>query len=115
MRSNLSLWADYGTTTKYWPSIFVSNTTTLPTINVSFLKKERVYTKLKYSRTPQYDIISGGFAALLAGFFGFLICEKFGFEMVDSGDFFILILYIAIVVLAGRAYIAGAALNVQTW
>jgi len=37
-----------------------------------------MYTKLKYSRVPQYDIVSGGSAALLAGFLGFLISEKFG-------------------------------------
>lgn len=55
-------------------------------INVNFLRKERLYTKLKYSRSPAYDIVSGGAAALLAGFIGFLISEKYGFELVDSGD-----------------------------
>lgn len=62
--------------------------------DINFLRKERMYTKLKYSRVPQYDIVSGGAAALLAGFLGFLICEKFGFELVDSGDFYILFMYI---------------------
>ncbi len=52
-----------------------------------FLRKERIYTKLKYSRVPQYDAVSGGSAALLAGFLGFLITEKFGLELTDSGDF----------------------------
>ena len=59
-----------------------------------FLKKEKMYTKLKYSRTPQYDIVSGGIAALFAGFLGFLICEKFGFELVDSGDFYFVFMYV---------------------
>lgn len=63
-------------------------------INIHFIKKERLYTKLKYSRSPAYDIVSGGSAALLAGFIGFLISEKYGFEMVDSGDFYYLFMYI---------------------
>ena len=61
---------------------------------IYFLKKEKAYTKLKYSRVPQYDIVSGGSAALFAGFLGFLICEKFGFELIDSGDFYIALMYI---------------------
>lgn len=62
--------------------------------DINFLRKERIYTKLKYSRVPQYDIVSGGAAALFAGFLGFLICEKFGFELVDSGDFYFLFMYL---------------------
>ena len=61
--------------------------------DINFLKKEPIYTKLKYSRTPQYDIVSGGAAALFAGFLGFLICEKFGLELLDSGDFYFLFMY----------------------
>lgn len=61
--------------------------------DIHFLRKEKLYTKLKYSRCPQYDIVSGGFAALLAGFIGFLISEKFGIELVDSGDFYIAMMY----------------------
>ena len=61
---------------------------------IYFLRKERTYTKLKYSRVPQYDIVSGGVAAILAGFLGFLICEKFGVELVDSGDFYIVFMYV---------------------
>ena len=61
--------------------------------DVSFLRKEKIYTKLKYSRCPQYDIISGGFAAIFAGFIGFLISEKFGIELVDSGDFYLALMY----------------------
>ena len=30
--------------------------------DIHFLRKEKIYTKLKYSRCPQYDIVSGGFA-----------------------------------------------------
>lgn len=70
--------------------------------DLNFLKKERLYTKLKYSRCPQYDIVSGGFAALLAGLFGFLITEKFGVELVDSGDFYVLLMYAVFLALALR-------------
>ena len=65
--------------------------------DLNFLKKEKIYTKLKYSRVPQYDIVSGGSAALFAGFLGFLICEKFGFELVDSGDFYFIFMYLVFV------------------
>jgi hypothetical protein len=63
-------------------------------VNTHFLRKERLYTKLKYSRSPAYDIVSGGAAALLAGFLGFLVSEKYGFELVDSGDFYYLFMYL---------------------
>jgi hypothetical protein len=63
-------------------------------INTNFLRKERIYTKLKYSRTPGYDIVSGGAAVILAGFLGFLVSEKFGIELPDSGDFYYLWMYI---------------------
>ena len=63
-------------------------------VNINFLRYERLYTKLKYSRSPAFDIVSGGAAALLAGFLGFLISEKFGFELVDSGDFYYLFMYV---------------------
>jgi len=62
-------------------------------LNVNFLRKERLYTKLKYSRSPAYDIVSGGAAAILAGLLGFLVSEKFGMELVDSGDFYYLFMY----------------------
>ena len=68
--------------------------TVLNLININFLRKEKLYTKLKYSRSPAYDIVSGGAAALFAGFLGFLVSEKFGFELVDSGDFYFLTMYI---------------------
>lgn len=73
----------------------LKNSSLLPSIiNINFLRKERLYTKLKYSRSPAYDIVSGGAAALLAGFIGFLISEKYGFELVDSGDFYYLFMYL---------------------
>jgi len=62
-------------------------------ININFLRYERLYTKLKYSRSPAFDTVSGGGAAIFAGFLGFLISEKFGFELVDSGDFYYLFMY----------------------
>lgn len=62
--------------------------------DINFIRKEKIYTKLKYSRVPQYDIVSGGSAALFAGFLGFLISEKFGIELVDSGDFYFLFMYV---------------------
>lgn len=61
---------------------------------IYFLRKEVFYTKLKYSRVPQFDTSSGASASFLSGFYGFLVCEKFGFELIDSGDFFFLILYL---------------------
>ena len=83
------------------PSLsYISTFTTL--FDINFLRKEKLYTKLKYSRCPQYDIVSGGFAALLAGFIGFLISEKFGIELVDSGDFYIVFMYAVFLVFALR-------------
>lgn len=76
------------------------------TSNAHLLRKERSYTKLKYSRTPSYDIVSGGSAALLAGLFGFLISEKFGMELVDSGDFYYLFMYLVFVSLATTPLLA---------
>ena len=73
--------------------------------DIHFLRRERLYTKLKYSRCPQYDIVSGGFAALLAGFIGFLISEKFGIELVDSGDFYIAFMYAVFAVFSIRPLI----------
>ena len=72
------------------------------TFNFNFLRKERLYTKLKYSRCPQYDIVSGGWAALFAGLIGFLISEKFGIELVDSGDFYNALMYLIFLVFSLR-------------
>ena len=73
--------------------------------NIYFLKKEKIYTKLKYSRVPQYDMVSGGAAALFAGFLGFLICEKFGFELGDSGDFYYLFMYLVLTFFSLRVFL----------
>jgi hypothetical protein len=73
--------------------------------NINFLRKERIYTKLKYSRVPQYDIVSGGAALLFGGFLGFLICEKFGFELLDSGDFYFLFMYVVFLCFAIRLFL----------
>lgn len=73
--------------------------------DINFLKKEKIYTKLKYSRVPQYDIVSGASAALLAGFLGFLICEKFGFELLDSGDFYFLFMYLVFLSFSLRLFV----------
>lgn len=73
--------------------------------DINFLRKERIYTKLKYSRVPQYDIVSGGAALLFGGFLGFLICEKFGFELIDSGDFYFLFMYVVFLCFALRLFL----------
>jgi hypothetical protein len=83
----------YETKFKNLPTSQRSRTLTLPLFDVHFIRKERLYTKLKYSRCPQYDIVSGGFAAIFAGFIGFLISEKFGIELVDSADFYNAFMY----------------------
>ena len=84
-------------------------------VNINFLRKERLYTKLKYSRSPAYDIVSGGAAALLAGFFGFLISEKFGYELVDSGDFYYLFMYIVFLVFSIRPLLTISDANKGFW
>ena len=83
-------------------SFLVSNLWAL--FDINFLRKEKLYTKLKYSRVPQYDIASGGVAALFAGLLGFLICEKFGFELLDSGDFYYFFIYVVFFVFSVRLY-----------
>lgn len=83
-------------------STFHSSGIVKPTLHL--LRKEFVYTKLKYSRSPAFDIVSGGSAALLAAFFGFLISEKFGIELVDSGDFYYLNMYLVIFAYALKTF-----------
>ena len=83
----------YQTKSSYLDSSSLNNSW-YNTININFIRKERLYTKLKYSRSPAYDIVSGGAAALFAGLLGFLVSEKFGIELVDSGDFYYLFMYI---------------------
>ena len=105
-------------------SIFVSSlnestsnhlNTTLNLININFLRKEKLYTKLKYSRSPAYDIVSGGAAALFAGFLGFLVSEKFGFELVDSGDFYFLTMYIVFLCFSLRPLLTTTESTKSVW
>jgi hypothetical protein len=84
-------------------------------VNINFLRKERLYTKLKYSRSPAFDIVSGGAAALLAGFFGFLITEKFGYELADSGDFYYLFMYVVFLVFSIRPLLTVSDANKGFW
>ncbi len=74
-------------------------------IIIYFSYHERVYTKLKYWRVPIYDSVSGGLACLFAGFLGFLISERFGYELVDSGDIYYFYMYIVLFCIACRIYI----------
>lgn len=80
-------------------------------INIKFTQKEYLYTKLKYSRTPAYDIVSGGSAALLAALFGFLIAEKSGFEMLDSGDLYYLFMYGVFISLIIRSFVSSISIT----
>ena len=89
--------------------------TTLNLININFLRKEKLYTKLKYSRSPAYDIVSGGAAALFAGFLGFLVSEKFGFELVDSGDFYFLTMYIVFLCFSLRPLLTTTEPTKSVW
>jgi len=83
--------------------------------NINFLKKEKMYTKLKYSRVPQYDIVSGGAAALLAAFLGFLITEKFGFELVDSADFYFVFMYLVFLFFSLRLFLKLINTEQNSW
>jgi len=83
--------------------------------DINFIKKERLYTKLKYSRSPAYDIVSGGAAALLSAFIGFLISEKFGIELVDSGDFYIGFMYVVFIALACRPLLRILDVHKLSW
>lgn len=88
---------------------------TFTLFDINFIKKERLYTKLKYSRSPAYDIVSGGSAALLAGFIGFLVSEKFGIELVDSGDFYIVFMYIVFASFFCRPLLKIMSMNNTVW
>lgn len=83
--------------------------------NINFLRKEKIYTKLKYSRCPQYDMVSGGIAALFSAFLGFLICEKFGLELLDSGDFYIAFMYAVFICFSVRPFLKILSIDQQTY
>lgn len=80
---------------------------------IYFLTKEVFYTKLKYSRVPQFDTSAGAAASFLSGLFGFMVCERFGFELIDSGDFLFFVIYLVsvIFIVALATGIAGASNN----
>ena len=82
---------------------------------INFIKTEQVYTKLKYSRVPIYDIISGGSACMFAGFIGFLISERFGFEITDSLDIFMLYFYILFISLMLFIYYKNILYSYNIW
>ena len=69
------------------------------------MRKFRNYTKLKYSRTPAVDVAASAIAAFLAGLIGFLLAEKAGFELLDSGDLFYFYLYLILIYLIFHPYI----------
>jgi len=83
--------------------------------DINFIKREKIYTKLKYSRSPQYDIVSGGVAALFAGFIGFLVSEKFGLELMDSGDFYTFFMYCVFLFFALRPLLKILSKEETTW
>lgn len=83
--------------------------------NINFLVKEMHYSKLKYSKTAERDIVSSGSAALFAGFIGFLISEKFGIELVDSGDFYFAFMYAVFVGFSLKAFVMGLESHVTNW
>lgn len=84
-------------------------------IKINFIKIEQVYTKLKYSRVPIYDIISGGSACMFAGLIGFLVSERFGFEIIDSLDIFMLYFYILFISLTLFIYYKNILHNYNIW
>ena len=105
--SKLNLEFDFGKTKL--TSVYFNSFKSL--VNVNILRRERLYTKLKYSRSPAYDIVSGGSAALLAGLLGFLVSEKYGFELVDSGDFYYLFMYLVFIGFSIRPFLTSIDYN----
>lgn len=71
------------------------------------------YSKLKYSKTAERDIVSSGSAALFAGFIGFLISEKFGIELVDSGDFYFIFMYLVFFGFSVKVFVSGLESSVE--
>jgi hypothetical protein len=103
--NNLYFTTKYNFLSKLFKKSSNVNTKTFALFNIYsifFLKKERIYTKLKYSRVPLFDTTSGAIASLLAALLGFLITEKFGFELIDSGDFYTIIMYSIFILLILR-------------
>lgn len=74
--------------------------------NDSLRKLQIPHNKLKYTRTPSFDIVSGGIAALFSAFLGAMICDKFGMELLDSADFFTLYIFCISVLLPLNAILS---------
>lgn len=83
--------------------------------DIHFLLKEMHYSKLKYSKTAERDIVSSGSAAIFAGFIGFLISEKFGIELVDSGDFYFIFMYCVFFGFSVKVFVSGLESSVEDW
>jgi hypothetical protein len=83
--------------------------------DINFLLREWKYSKLKYSKTAERDIVSSGSAALFAGFIGFLISEKFGIELVDSGDFYFMFMYSVFIGFGVKIFVAGLESQTDNW
>jgi len=81
--------------------------------DIHFLLKEMHYSKLKYSKTAERDIVSSGSAAIFAGFIGFLISEKFGVELVDSGDFYFGFMYCVFFGFSVKVFVSGLESSVE--
>lgn len=81
-------------------SVFL-NSSVAKNFSIFFIRKEIFYTKLKYSRVPQFDTSAGAAASFMSGMYGFMVSEKYGFELIDSGDFLFLVLFISFLVLLG--------------
>ena len=73
-------------------------------LTVSIFKHENAYTKLKYSRVPQFDASATTAASFLSALIGYLICEKTGFELLDSGDLVFTCLYTSFYVFLGSMW-----------
>ena len=82
---------------------------------INFIKTEQIYTKLKYSRVPIYDTVSGGSACLFAGFIGFLVSERFGFEIVDSLDIYVYYFYILFISITSFIYYKNIIYSYSLW
>lgn len=79
--------------------------------NDSLRKLQIPHNKLKYTRTPSFDIVSSGIAALFSAFLGAMICDKFGMELLDSADFFIIYIFCISILLPLNAILSVVTLT----
>lgn len=73
-------------------------------LSIYFFKHEPTFTKLKYSRVPQFDASATTVASFLSALIGYLICEKTGFELLDSGDLVFTCVYCGLYVITGSLF-----------